>query len=81
MNVLFEFFNLFTGVFNVSVQLLQNESCYLIAIFSYIRLKKNDTTIVILLIANTSFATANTYLYHNHIFSFLLSYYEYKTHA
>jgi hypothetical protein len=45
MDVIFDYSNrFFKGVYNIHVQLLQNESSYIIAmIISYIRLKKNDT--------------------------------------
>jgi hypothetical protein len=45
MNVIFDIFNrFFTAVRNISVQLLQNESPYLIAIFIlYIDLRNDNT--------------------------------------
>jgi hypothetical protein len=45
MNVIIDNLNLlFTGVCNVSLQLLQNQSSYMFAvIISYIQLEKNDT--------------------------------------
>jgi hypothetical protein len=59
------------GVCNVSVQLLQNESSYMIAtIISHMRLKKDTETVI----ENTPMATKNTNIQHFYICSFILIY-------
>jgi hypothetical protein len=71
MNALFYNFNrLLMAVINVAVQLLQNESSYMIAI--YTAYEERNRTIVILFSANTPFATAKTDIINIHSCLYIL---------
>jgi hypothetical protein len=67
MNIIFDFFIRFsTGDCNVSVQLIQKESSYMIIMitFLYTAEEEQHSTNIIHLIANTPFGKTNKYIHH-----------------